>query len=57
MIEHGFERSATALAIPVHRNMLRDRLARIAELTGVDLATAEGCATAWLAWLSRRLAV
>ncbi len=57
LIEHDFERSATAFAIPVHRNTLRDRLARITELTGVDLATAEGCATVWLAWLSRRLAV
>lgn len=55
LIEHEFERGATAAAIPVHRNTLRDRLKRITELTGVDLETAEGRAVAWLAWLEDRL--
>ncbi len=55
LIEHGFERATTAAAIPVHRNTLRDRLSRITALTGVDLATAEGCAVALLAWLVARV--
>jgi len=55
LIEHGFERAATAAAIPVHRNTLRDRLARITALTGVDLASSEGCALALLAWLVPRV--
>ena len=55
LVEHEFERGATAAAIPVHRNTLRDRLKRITELTGVDLDTAEGRAVAWLAWLEGRL--
>jgi hypothetical protein len=55
LIEHDFERAATAAAIPVHRNTLRDRLNRITELTGVDLDTAQGRALAWLAWLEGRL--
>ena len=32
---------------------LRDRIARISELTGVDLESAEGRGLAWLAWLAR----
>ncbi len=42
-----------AAALPVHRNTLRDRIARISELTGVDLDSAEGRALAWLAWRAR----
>ncbi len=57
LIEHGFQRAATAAAIPVHRNTLRDRLARITALTGVDLSSSEGCALALLAWLVRRVGV
>jgi DNA-binding PucR family transcriptional regulator len=38
----------------VHRNTLRDRIARIAEATGFDLECAEGRGLAWLAWLGRR---
>jgi DNA-binding PucR family transcriptional regulator len=38
----------------VHRNTLRDRIARIAEITGLDLDSAEGRGLAWLAWLHRR---
>ncbi len=52
LVEHHFERAATAAAIPVHRNTLRDRLARITALTGVDLSSANGCALALLAWLA-----
>jgi DNA-binding PucR family transcriptional regulator len=55
LIEHEFERAATAAAIPVHRNTLRDRLAKITELTGVDVDTSRGRALAWLAWLGRQL--
>jgi DNA-binding PucR family transcriptional regulator len=55
LIEHEFERRATAAAIPVHRNTLRDRIKRITELTGVELDTAQGRAMAWLAWLESRL--
>jgi PucR-like helix-turn-helix protein len=54
LIEHSFERGATAAALPVHRNTLRDRIARISEATGLDLEGAEGRGLAWLAWLSRR---
>lgn len=51
LVEQGFQRAATAAAIPVHRNTLRDRLGRITALTGVDLSSPEGCALALLAWL------
>jgi hypothetical protein len=54
LVEHSFERGATATALPVHRNTLRDRIARIAEATGLDLDGAEGRGLAWLAWLERR---
>lgn len=53
LIENNFEKGATAAALPVHRNTLRDRIARISELTGADLETAEGRGRAWLAWLAR----
>ena len=54
LVEHSFERGATATALPVHRNTLRDRIARISEATGLDLECAEGRGLAWLAWLSGR---
>ena len=53
LIKNNFEKGATAAMLPVHRNTLRDRIARISELTGVDLARAEGRGLAWLAWLAR----
>jgi hypothetical protein len=53
LIEHNFEKGRVAAALPVHRNTLRDRIARIAELTGVDLERADGRGLAWLAWLAR----
>lgn len=54
LVEHNFERSTTAAALPVHRNTLRDRIARISEITGVELECASGRGLAWLAWLQRR---
>ena len=54
LVEHSFERGTTAAALPVHRNTLRDRIARISEITGVDLECAQGRGLAWLAWLQRR---
>lgn len=57
LIEHSFERGRAAAALPVHRNTLRDRIARIAELTGLDLDGADGRGLAWLAWQHRRDAI
>jgi PucR C-terminal helix-turn-helix domain len=54
LVEHSFERGSTATALPVHRNTLRDRIARMSEATGLDLECAEGRGLAWLAWRSRR---
>ena len=54
LVEQSFERGATAAALPVHRNTLRDRINRISEITGVDLDRVEGRGLAWLAWLERR---
>ena len=42
-----------AAGLPVHRNTLRDRIARISELAGVDIERVEGRGLAWLAWLQR----
>jgi hypothetical protein len=53
LIKCNFEKSRAAAALPVHRNTLHDRIARISELTGVDLECAEGRGLAWLAWLGR----
>jgi hypothetical protein len=53
LIKSNFEKGRVAAALPVHRNTLRDRIARISELTGVDLETVEGRGLAWLAWLAR----
>jgi PucR family transcriptional regulator, purine catabolism regulatory protein len=53
LIKHNFEKGRVAAALPVHRNTLRDRIARIDELTGIDLETVEGRGLAWLAWLAR----
>jgi hypothetical protein len=54
LIKNNFEKGRVAAALPVHRNTLRDRIARISELTGVDLERVEGRGVAWLAWLARR---
>jgi PucR C-terminal helix-turn-helix domain len=53
LIKYNFEKGRVAAALPVHRNTLRDRIARISELTGVDLERVEGRGLAWLAWLER----
>jgi DNA-binding PucR family transcriptional regulator len=54
LVEHSFEKGTVAAALPVHRNTLRDRIARISEITGVDLERVDGRGLAWLAWLARR---
>lgn len=51
---NGFERSATAAALPVHRNTLLQRVARIEQLTGLDLDDPRDRGTVWLAALARR---
>ncbi len=53
LIKNNFEKGRVAASLHVHRNTLRDRIARISELTGVDLEGAEGRGVAWLAWLAR----
>jgi len=53
LVKSNFEKGRVAAALPVHRNTLRDRIARISELSGIDLESAEGRGMAWLAWLAR----
>jgi sugar diacid utilization regulator len=53
LVEHDFDRGATAAALPVHRNTLTNRLARIRAITGLDVDGAEGRALLWLASLER----
>ncbi len=55
LAEHGFERGATAAALPVHRNTLLQRVARIEELTGLDLDDPRDRGLVWLAATARRL--
>lgn len=50
---YGFERAPTAAALPVHRNTLTQRIARIRELTGLSLDDPEHRGTVWLAARSR----
>jgi hypothetical protein len=54
LIEHDFDRGATAAALPVHRNTLTNRLRRIQAITGLDVDHPDGRALVWLAWLDRR---
>jgi hypothetical protein len=54
LIEHDFDRGATAAALPVHRNTLTNRLRRIRAITGLDVDHPDGRALVWLAWLDRR---
>jgi PucR C-terminal helix-turn-helix domain len=49
LAQHGFERTATADALPVHRNTLTHRLARISRLTGLDLDDVDDRGLIWLA--------
>ncbi len=53
LIKNNFEKGRVAAVLHVHRNTLRDRIARISELTGLDLEGVEGRGLAWLAWLAR----
>jgi DNA-binding PucR family transcriptional regulator len=53
LIEHGFDRGATAAALPVHRNTLANRLRRVRAITGLDVDRPDGRALVWLAWLER----
>jgi len=54
LIEHDFDRGATATALPVHRNTLTNRLNRIYAVTGLDVDSSHGRGLLWLAWLDRR---
>ncbi|HEY6886287.1 MAG TPA: helix-turn-helix domain-containing protein, partial [Solirubrobacter sp.] len=56
LVAHGFDKSAAAAALPVHRNTLSYRAAKIERLTGLDLDTADGRGRAWLATLQRSAA-
>jgi len=53
LVEHGFDKSAAAAALPVHRNTLNYRAAKIEQLTGLDLASPADRGRAWLASLAR----
>jgi hypothetical protein len=53
LIANDFDRGATAAALPVHRNTLGNRLARIRSITGLDADSAEGRGLLWLAWRVR----
>jgi hypothetical protein len=53
LVEHDFDRGATAAALPVHRNTLGNRINRIRSITGLDVDEAGGHALVWLAWLDR----
>jgi hypothetical protein len=53
LIEHDFDRGATAAALPVHRNTLSNRINRIRAVTGLDIDRADGHGAVWLAWLDR----
>ncbi|SOD72562.1 PucR-like helix-turn-helix protein [Jatrophihabitans sp. GAS493] len=50
LISNDFDRTRTALALPVHRNTLTNRLSRIATVTGIDLESPQGSTLLWLAW-------
>ena len=53
LVEHDFDRAATAAALPVHRNTLSNRINRIRSITGLDVDQADGHGLVWLAWLDR----
>jgi hypothetical protein len=50
---NGFERSATASALPVHRNTLVQWIARIQDLTGLNVDDPDDRVTIWLAARAR----
>jgi len=53
LIEHDFDRGATAAALPVHRNTLSNRINRIRSVTGLDVDEVRGHGLVWLAWLDK----
>ena len=53
LASNGFERSATASALPVHRNTLVQWIARVKDLTGLDVDDADDRVTIWLAARAR----
>jgi hypothetical protein len=53
LVEHGFDKSAAAAALPVHRNTLNYRAAKIEQRTGLDLTSPADRGRAWLATLAR----
>jgi DNA-binding PucR family transcriptional regulator len=52
LVEHGFDKSAAAAALPVHRNTLNYRVAQIEQRTGLDLRAPRDRGLAWLASLA-----
>ena len=56
LVAHGFDKSAAAAALPVHRNTLGYRAAKIERLTGLDLDATDDRGRAWLATLQRNAA-
>ena len=53
LASNGFERSATASALPVHRNTLVQWIARVKDLTGLDVDDPDDRVTIWLAARAR----
>jgi hypothetical protein len=51
MVENDFNGIRAAAALPVHRNTLRERCRRIAQLTGIELERTEDRGLVWLAYL------
>ncbi|HBO4771973.1 TPA: helix-turn-helix domain-containing protein, partial [Pseudomonas aeruginosa] len=49
--EHGSDGQACAEALNIHRNSLRYRLERIADISGVDLASPKGTTELYLAMI------
>ncbi|KUI30510.1 PucR family transcriptional regulator [Mycobacterium sp. GA-2829] len=54
-LRHNGQTESAATALGIHRHTLRNRLARIAELTQADLGTADTRAELWLALKAREL--
>jgi len=50
-VEHGSDGQACAEALNIHRNSLRYRLERIADITGFDLASPKGITELYLAMI------
>lgn len=54
-LEHNGQTEIAAAALGVHRHTLRNRLVRVAELTGLDLDSAHVRAELWIAVQAREL--